>query len=156
MEFSFFGELDDKGSWVITSRRNEMATIVRFEDLEAWKVARELTREIYGLTNTGRFSQDYGLTNQIRKASVSVMSNVAEGFERDGNKEFLSFLSIAKASAGEVRSQLYVAFDQDYVSANDFERVKAKALESTRVIAGLSNYLRRSNYSGLKFRRDIN
>ena len=83
-----------------------MATIKRFEDIEGWKMARELTKEIYRVSSSGNFSRDYGLCNQIRKASVSIMSNIAEGFERGGNKEFCNFLSIAKGSAAEVRAQL--------------------------------------------------
>ena len=130
-----------------------MATILRFEDLDAWKVARELTREVYRITSVERFSRDFGLKDQIRKASVSIMSNVAEGFERDGNREFCNFLSIGKGSAGEVQSQLYVALDQDYITRVDFESVYSKAKESGRVIAGLGNYLKQSNYQGLKFRR---
>jgi four helix bundle protein len=100
----------------------DMATIYRFEDLHAWKIARELTRDVYRITQGDKFSRDFGLTNQIRKASVSIMSNIAEGFERDGNKEFCNFLSIGKGSAGEVRSQLYVALDQDYIARNEFDR----------------------------------
>ena len=130
-----------------------MATIYRFEDLDAWKIARELTRDVYQITQGDKFSRDFGLKNQIRKASVSVMSNVAEGFERDGNREFCNFLSIGKGSAGEVRSQLYVALDQDYLARHEFDRIYLKAQESGRVIAGLSNYLRQSDYSGNKFRR---
>src|SRR5687768_7404381 len=116
-----------------------MTTIVRFEDLDAWKLARQLTREVYRVTSQDRFSRDFGLTNQIRNASVSIMSNIAEGFERDGNKEFCNFLSIGKGSAGEVRSQLYVALDQEYISRGDFDFLRDKAEESGRVIAGLSN-----------------
>ena len=130
-----------------------MATIYRFEDLDAWKIARELTRDVYRITQADEFSRDFGLKNQIRKASVSVMSNIAEGFERDGNREFCNFLSIGKGSAGEVRSQLYVALDQDYVTRSEFDHIYLKAQESGRVIAGLSNYLKHSNYSGNKFRR---
>jgi four helix bundle protein len=130
-----------------------MATIVRFEDLDAWKIARELTREVYRITSVDRFSRDFGLKDQIRKASVSIMSNVAEGFERDGNREFCNFLSIGKGSAGEVQSQLYVALDQDYITRDDFEFIYSKAKESGRVIAGLGNYLKQSGFSGLKFRR---
>jgi four helix bundle protein len=130
-----------------------MATIVRFEDLDAWKIARELTREVYRITSVDRFSRDFGLKDQIRKASVSIMSNVAEGFERDGNREFCNFLSIGKGSAGEVQSQLYVALDQDYITRGDFEFIYSKAKESGRVIAGLGNYLKQSGVSGLKFRR---
>ncbi len=89
-----------------------MSKIYRFEDLEAWKIARELTKEVYRTSKNDLFIRDYGLPDQICRASVSVMSNIAEGFERDGNKEFVNFLSIAKGSSGEVRSQLYVALDQ--------------------------------------------
>ncbi|PYS97926.1 MAG: four helix bundle protein [Acidobacteria bacterium] len=130
-----------------------MATIYRFEDLDAWKIARELTRDVYRITQADGFSRDFALKNQIRKASVSVMSNIAEGFERDGNREFCNFLSIGKGSAGEVRSQLYVALDQEYVSRVEFDHIYSKAQESGRVIAGLSNYLKQSGYSGNKFRR---
>ena len=135
------------------SGEKEMATIVRFEDLDAWKIARELTQDVYRITHGEKFSRDFGLKDQIRKASVSIMSNVAEGFERDGNREFCNFLSIGKGSAGEVRSQLYVALDQDYITRDDFDRIYLKANESGRVIAGLSNYLKQSSYSGNKFRR---
>ena len=129
-----------------------MTTIVRFEDLDAWKIARELTRDIYRLTSAAAFSRDFGLRDQIRKASVSVMSNVAEGFERDGNKEFRNFLSIGKGSAGEVRSQLFVALDQNYITRLEFDAAYNKAKESGQVIAGLTNYLARSNYKGIKYR----
>jgi len=129
-----------------------MATIIRFEDLDAWRLARELTQEVYRVTGNGEFSRDFGLTNQIRKASVSVMSNIAEGFERDGNKEFRNFLSIGKGSAGEVRSQLYVALDQGYLTREDFDLIYRKANDSGKVIAGLSNYLKQSGYSGVKFK----
>ena len=130
-----------------------MATIVKFEDLDAWKIARDLTREVYRVTSADRFSRDFGLKDQIRKASVSIMSNIAEGFERDGNREFCNFLSIGKGSAGEVRSQLYVALDQNYITQGDFDSIYAKATEGGRVIAGLTNYLKQSSYQGTKFRR---
>jgi len=131
----------------------KMATIVRFEDLNAWKIARELTRDIYRITSLDEFSRDFGLKDQIRRASVSIMSNIAEGFERDGNKEFGNFLSISKASAGEVQSQLYVALDQNYISREEFDAIYSKAKESGRVIVGLANYLKQSGYSGLKFKK---
>lgn len=130
-----------------------MATITRFEDLDAWKIARELTREVYRVSSIGAFAKDFGLRNQIQKASVSIMSNVAEGFERDGNREFCNFLSIGKGSAGEVKSQLYVALDQNYISEPDFQLIYGKATENGRVISGLMNYLRQSDLKGLKFRR---
>ena len=129
-----------------------MATILRFEDIDGWKMARELTKDIYSISATGNFSKDFGLCNQIRRASVSVMSNIAEGFERDGNKEFCNFLSIAKGSVAEVRSQLYVALDQGYISENDFKAIYSKADENGRVIAGLMKYLRSSDVRGLKYK----
>ena len=89
--------------------------VKNFEDLEIWKDARALTREVYQLTRDSKFLKDFGLRDQIRRAAISVMSNIAEGFERGGNQEFVQFLYVAKASCGEVRSQLYVALDQGYV-----------------------------------------
>ncbi len=86
-----------------------MATIKHFEDIDAWKKARKLTAAVYAHSNTGRFSKDFGLREQMRKAAVSIMSNIAEGFERGGRSEFIQFLAIAKGSAGEVEAQLYVA-----------------------------------------------
>ena len=88
-----------------------MATFHRFEDIDAWQKARELTRAVYAASRSGSFSKDFALRDQIRRASISVMSNIAEGFERGGNKEFRQFLSTAKGSAGEVRAQRYVALD---------------------------------------------
>ena len=86
-----------------------------FEDLEIWKEARRLTCEIYNLSKTPKFSKDFGLRDQIQRAAVSIMSNIAEGFERGGNQEFVQFLYVAKGSCGELRSQLYVALDQAYI-----------------------------------------
>src|SRR5215203_6999356 len=126
-----------------------MATILRFEDLDGWKMGRELTREVYRVTSEGNFARDFGLVNQIRKASVSIMSNIAEGFERDGNKEFGNFLSIAKGSAGEVRSQLYVALDQSYITEQQFETIYSKADENGRIIGGLMKYLGQSDVRGV-------
>lgn len=129
-----------------------MATIERFEDLEAWKISREVTKEIYRVSKNESFIRDFGLRDQICRASVSIMSNIAEGFERDGDKEFVNFLSIAKGSAGEVRSQLYVALDQNYVSESDFNFLYGKTTENSRVISGLINYLKQSELKGRKFR----
>ncbi len=93
-----------------------MATFKKFEDIKAWQKSRELTNEIYEATAQGDFARDFGLKDQIRRAAVSIMSNIAEGFERSGTGEFVQFLAIAKGSSGEVRSQLYVALDQQYLS----------------------------------------
>lgn len=111
--------------------------IEKFEDLVAWQKARELTSEIYRITNQGEFAKDYGLRDQIRRASVSVMSNIAEGFERYNPKEFHHFLSIAKSSCGEVRSQLYVALDANYLPTTKFAELKNKCIELSKITNGL-------------------
>jgi four helix bundle protein len=129
-----------------------MATIERFEDLDAWKLARELTRGIYGITKNDPFVRDFGLRNQICRASVSTMSNIAEGFERDGRKEFISFLSMAKGSAGEVRSQLYPALDQNYLTPEEFRSAYDKAERLGRAVSGLISYLSQSDFNGHKFK----
>src|SRR5438445_8247510 len=100
-----------------------MGKILRFEEIEAWKKARLLTRDIYQVTAKGDFARDFGLRDQIRRASVSAMSNIAEGFERDGNKEFIQFLSNAKGSTSEVRSQLYVALDAGFIDEKKFQEL---------------------------------
>jgi four helix bundle protein len=109
----------------------------RFEDLIAWQKARELTAKIYQTTSEGNFAKDFGLRDQIRRASVSMMSNIAEGFERYNPNEFHHFLSISKASCGEVRSQLYVAFDVNYIAKECFAELRAKCEELSRIIGGL-------------------
>ena len=114
-----------------------MQTIGRFEDLIAWQKARMLTRAIYQVTKQGAFAKDLGLSRQIQRATVSIMSNIAEGFERGGRKEFRYFLSTAKASCAEVRSLLYVAFDVGYLDKPNFLRLLAQAEEIGKIIGGL-------------------
>ena len=114
-----------------------MPVIRRFEDLVAWQKARAMTSEIYLATQMGRFARDFGLSGQIQRASVSVMANIAEGFERGNRAEFHQFLSIAKASCAEVRSHLYVASDIGYLSPAAAVRLQAQAEEVTRIVAGL-------------------
>ncbi|HEX9628978.1 MAG TPA: four helix bundle protein, partial [Pyrinomonadaceae bacterium] len=97
--------------------------IKKFEELESWKKARQLTNKVYEATAAGSFTRDFGLKDQIRRASISILSNIAEGFERGGDKEFLQFLAVAKGSCGEVRAQLYIAVDQGYLSQDLFERL---------------------------------
>ena len=128
-----------------------MAKINSFEDIQAWQKARELTKEIYKVSNSGAFSKDYGLRDQIRRASVSIVSNIAEGFERNGSKEFRQFLSISKGSAGEVRAQLYVAFDLEYITKEEFEKLNSLVFDTSRMISGFINYLRDSELKGAKF-----
>jgi len=128
-----------------------MATIQRFEDIEAWKKARELTKRVYAITRQSPLSKDYGLCNQIRRACVSVMSNIAEGFERDGNAEFKQFLSISKGSTGEVRSQVYVLLDGEYIDGSVCDELLRLASDSIRLIGGFMKYLESSELRGKKF-----
>jgi four helix bundle protein len=121
--------------------RRAMPTITQFEDIEAWKTARELTRMVCALTNQGNFAKDFGLRNQIQRASVSVMSNIAEGFESRTQPQFLEYLGHAKASAGEVRCQLYIASDLKYLSQDQFKQVFDLADKSSRPVARFMNYL---------------
>ena len=114
-----------------------MSIVQRFEDLIAWQKARALNREIYGLSRIGDFARDFGLSGQIQRASVSIMSNIAEGFERGSRGEFHQFLSTAKASCAEVRSHLYIALDMNYIDSQRFETVHSLAEEVGRIVGGL-------------------
>lgn len=114
-----------------------MSKIERFEDLVAWQKARELTKKIYRITSEELFSKDYGLRDQIRRASVSIMSNIAEGFGRGSMNEFHQFLVVSKASCAEVQSQLYVALDVGYIDKTMFKRLSDDANEVARIISAL-------------------
>ena len=128
-----------------------MATIEKFEDLIAWQKARQFAHEVYELTCLDKFSRDYSLVDQIRRSSGSVMDNIAEGFERGGNKEFVHFLFISKSSLAETKSQLYRAFDRKYILKEILEEKLGKADELSKVIGGFINYLLKSDISGRKF-----
>jgi len=123
-----------------------------FEELEVWQKARRLAQTIYERTQEAPFDKDYSLKDQINRAMGSVMENIAEGFERDGAKEFAQFLSIAKGSAGEVRSQLYRANDRGYIT-DHFEEIKDGITEISRKIYNLREYLLRTTRSGTKYVR---
>ncbi|RZJ67976.1 MAG: four helix bundle protein [Flavobacterium sp.] len=113
-----------------------------FEQIVAWRKARELNKKIYLLTGQeDSFARDFDLKRQIRRAAVSVSSNIAEGYERNTDKEFVYFLFVAKASAGEVRSQLYLAYDLKYISENDFHEIFRRVTDVSRLIAGLIKFL---------------
>jgi len=129
-----------------------MSAFQRFEDIEAWQKARELTKAIYALSNDGQFAHDFGLRNQIRRASVSIMSNIAEGYGRGGNKEFTQFLSTAKGSASEVQAQLYVALDAGYLNQEQFQKLYSETEATARMIAGLLRYLQNSDFKGAKYK----
>ncbi len=129
-----------------------MATVKRFEDLLVWQKARILCKEIYGCTNFEKFARDFSLKDQIRRSSGSVMDNIAEGFDRDGSKEFKQFLSYSKGSAAEVKSQLYRALDFGYITKEDFDKLYALADEIGKMEGKLMNYLRTTDYRGNKFK----
>ena len=119
-----------------------MAKFNSFEEILSWQKARILNVAIYKATNTNPlFSKDFGLKDQIRRASVSISSNISEGFERQTTKEFIRFLYIAKASAGELRSQLYLAFDLDYIDEEEFKKLELQVKEVSKLISGLLKYL---------------
>jgi len=128
-----------------------MAKILRFEDIQAWQEAREFIREVYKVTRADPLARDFGLCQQLQRAAVSIMSNIAEGFERGGNKEFLQFLSVAKASAGESRSLLYTLYDLDYINRERFELLKSKLLGVSAKIFVFMEYLKSSNLKGSKY-----
>jgi four helix bundle protein len=127
--------------------------VQHFEDLEIWKDARRLASEVYRLTAGPKFTKDFNLRGQIRSAAVSVMSNIAEGFERGGNQEFMHFLYVAKGSCGEVRSQLYMAVDQAYLSANEAQELLNSFKRLSGMTANLINYLKGSGMKGAKYSR---
>ncbi len=131
-----------------------MGKVERFEDLYAWQKARLLTRNVYRVTKQGAFAQDYGLTRQLQRASVSIMSNVAEGFERGGRAEFHQFLSTAKASCAETRSLLYVALDAEYLDEKTFARLLENADEVARIIGGLRAKVEQQRNEQRTTRRD--
>jgi four helix bundle protein len=123
-------------------KEGEVTRIERFEDIQAWQKARELVREVYSATNDGSFAKDFGLRDQIRRAAVSIMLNVAEGFARKTDREFAQFLVIAHGSAAEVQAALYVALDQNYIERGRFEILYSMADETSKMIMGFSGYLR--------------
>jgi four helix bundle protein len=118
-----------------------MGKINRFEDIQAWQKARELNNVIYGITRNSHFSKDFSLRDQIRRASVSVMANIAEGFGRRSRKEFSNFLNMAHGSAAEVQCHLYAALDQKYISEGDFEILYKRTDEVSKMIQGFMKYL---------------
>lgn len=125
--------------------------IEKFEDLEVWQEARELCKQIYKITSVLPFSDDYKFKNQIRSAGGSIMDNIAEGFGRGGNKEFINFLSISKGSNEEVRSQSYRALDFNYISEETLNEILEKTDKISRKINSFIQYLKKSTYKGPKF-----
>jgi four helix bundle protein len=129
-----------------------MATFSRFEDIIAWQKARVLCKTIHGFTLKKPFYRDFKLVSQIKGSSGSAMDNIAEGFERGGNKEFSQFLSISKGSAGETRSQLYRALDNGYITEEEFNEAYMVADEVGKLTGALMNHLKSSDLKGNKFK----
>lgn len=129
-----------------------MATIQRFEDLEVWQKARLFAKNIFDLSDNGLLAKDYALKDQMNRSSGSIMDNIAEGFERNGNREFIQFLSIAKGSAGEVKSQSYRAFDKKLISEEQHLKLNEIVELEKNKIGAMMNYLNNCEIKGLKFK----
>jgi len=141
--FSLTGRLGDrKTGRLLVWRTKDLPTVKSFEDLAVWKDAREFTNKIYMLTKKFPKEELYGLTSQIRRATVSIMSNIAEGFDRRSDKELTNFLSIARASFSEVQNDLYIALDLNYISQVEFNQLYQEAKKIAKQINGLMNYLK--------------
>jgi four helix bundle protein len=125
-------------------------TVKRFEDLLIWQEARKLTKCIYEVTSKETFKRDFALTDQMRRSAVSVMANIAEGFERCNNKEFIQYLFIAKSSCGELRSHLYVAVDQRYLAEREHLELSTKAAGISTMVNNLIDYLKKTPIKGMK------
>ena len=128
-----------------------MATFKSFEEIEVWKKARTFALKIWQLTSQGTFSKDYKLRDQINGSAGSIMDNIAEGYERDGRKEFIQFLSIAKGSLGESKSQLYRAFDRGHISSEELDRLIIEVVDIGKQLSGFMSYLSGSDIKGLKY-----
>jgi four helix bundle protein len=129
-----------------------MSTITRFEDIIAWQKTRLICKEIYAITKTSAFNNDFKLINQMRDSSGSIMDNIAEGFSRGGSKEFFHFCSIAKASLGELQSQLYRSSDQNYFTQEEFNSLYEKTAETGKLLTSLMNYLHSTDIKGIKYK----
>lgn len=130
-----------------------MATVNNFEELEIWQASREICKELWDLFERTTLGKDFELKNQMNRSSGSIMDNIAEGFERNGRREFIIFLSYSKGSCGELRSQLYRAFDRKHISKEEFEFLKEKTITVSKKIGSFMSYLVKSDNKGSKFDR---
>jgi four helix bundle protein len=128
-----------------------MATINDFEDLEIWQLGREICQLVWNLFETTSLGKDYELRNQMNRSSGSIMDNISEGFERNGRREFINFLSYSKGSCGELRSQLFRALDRNHISKEEFEQLKDKTIIESKKIGAFMSYLVKSDIKGSKF-----
>ncbi len=128
-----------------------MSAFTRFEDIEVWQEGRQLIKSIYRITRLSRFSQDRALRSQLRRAACSITANIAEGYERGSNAEFIYFLSISKGSAGEIRSLIYTALDEAYIEQEDFDEIYNKTTAVIKRISALMSYLRKSKRKGPRY-----
>lgn len=122
-----------------------MPTVNNFEDLRVWKTSREIVNEIYSITKKAPFAKDFALIDQIRRAAISIMSNIAEGFESASDKKFVNYVNIAKASAGECRAQVYISIDQGYISQQEGKELVDKLISVSKQLSKLETYLRNDN-----------
>lgn len=129
-----------------------MATINKFEDLEIWKIAKEICQKVFSISNKNPFYKDFSLRDQMRRSSGSIMDNISEGFERGGKKEMIQYLSISKGSSGECRSQLYRAIDRNYISKEEFDELYNMLILESQKISSLIKYLKKSDYKGTKYK----
>ena len=139
--------------WFAYCKRFTMPTIQTFKDIRAWEKSIALAKQIYITSGMAPFCKDKPLQEQIRKAALSIASNIAEGFEREGNREFIQFLAISKGSAAEVQTQIKIAYEIGYISEDDFEYLDELCGEVIGLIAGFMKYLRSSGIEGQKFNR---
>ena len=128
-----------------------MATIQKFEDIKVWQKARAICKDVFEITESKEFQDDFRFKHQIKSSSGSIMDNIAEGFERGGRKEFIQFLGFAKGSSGELRSQLIRAYDQNYIDKKTFDKMNQEAMEVGKMIMGFIDYLKKSKIQGQKF-----
>ncbi|MBW8242398.1 four helix bundle protein [Muricauda oceani] len=122
-----------------------------FEELDVWKLAREICNDVWIIIESTSLGKDYSLKNQMNDSSGSIMDNIAEGFERNGNREFIQFLSIAKASCGELRSQLYRCLDRKHITKTQFDNIFSKTITEGKKIGAFMSYLKKSERKGAKY-----